>query len=165
MRLPCTCTLTMAGEQLCPTAMSRADPLLVGSAGILQNVIKPGKEIGMNSYLGHSFFFTPPNDPKTRLKELTVTADEVLYTYEPQPGSPSYAAFAKDKDKQRFLREEREFMAKYKAETGVFWRAVYPRWATSLALRLPRHIHLWLFLLLAICTGASPSGSCGQRTR
>jgi hypothetical protein len=81
----------------------------------------------MNSYIGHSFFFAPVKEKTKRLKEITVHAKEVVYTLEPTPGSPSHDAFIKDQEKQKFLRDEHAFMEKYKKETGVFWRGVYPR--------------------------------------
>jgi hypothetical protein len=95
--------------------------------GVLQNIIHPGKEIGMNSYIGHSFFFTPTNDKTKKLKEITVNTDEVMYVYEPKAGTPSHVAFLKDKKKQAFIKAERAYMDAYKKETGVYWRAVYPR--------------------------------------
>lgn len=89
-----------------------------GNTGLYQGSLTVGKEMTLNSYEGHVFFFTRKNDKNHVLARHHITNKQVLYLIE----DPDYQTPQEYLD---LTNREAQFMAEYYNRTGLHWRHYY----------------------------------------
>ena len=87
-----------------------------GSEGTFHGRLRLGQETTVNSYHGHTFYFTELGDDKTRVASITASNDQVLYiitSNKPEDEGVVPQHLIEDSRKQQ------EFMEDYYQRTGT----------------------------------------------
>lgn len=112
-----------------------------GKDGVLQGVIKQGKTQPVGTYFGHKFFYKfISNETDIDNKNRLLAMDKILMQFEKTHYSlKDYETY--NNDKIEFEREKMLFTQKYYKETGLIWKAFYPRPKPTLYMFPCENIH------------------------